>query len=183
MIFVPFIFITMIIIPFIFKNYEITANIIKIDDINIVVNNDRVSIKIGNTAHVLKCNAEVLNQITTFLTENTKEAVVTYVELSLLLFAIVLILYIYILSYLEKLFHNFSNKKTPFIKDNAKYIFKIALFMCALKFISICLGIANVNLINIHAFSIIEILIVFAVYYIFKYAVKLQANTNDEMYD
>ena len=183
MIFVPFIFLTMIIIPFVFKNFEISANIIKLDDISMIVNNDKVSIKIGDSVHVLKCNADVLNNITSFLTENSKSSIVTFIELSLLLFAVVLILDLYILMYLEKLFDNFITKKTPFIKENTNYIFKIALFICAVKFISICLSVANIGIFSFDSFSIIEILIIFAIYFIFKYAVLLQSKSDSKIYD
>ena len=75
------------------------------------------------------------------------------------------------------------NKKTPFIKENANYIYKIALFMCALKFISICLSFANVPAIRSSSFSIFIILIMFVVYFVFMYAVKLQDKTNDKICD
>ena len=181
MIFVPFIFLVMILIPIIFKNYEINANIIKFGDVNIIVNEDKLTINVGNETHVLKCDATELDKMTTFLTENKKGTIITYLELLLLLFAIILVINIYILYYIEKIFENFCSKKTPFIEENITFIFRIALFLSALKFIDICVNIVGLNSIKVSSYSLLVTIITFVIYFIYKYAVKLQTKVDSKI--
>ena len=183
MIFVPFIFLTMILIPIVFNKFEISANIIKFDDVNLIVNEDKLTVKFGDSVHVLKCDAKKLDDITTFLTDNSKSSIITFLELSLLLFAIILILNIYLFSYIEKLFDNFTKKDTPFIEENSKYIFKVIILMGAIKFISVCLSFADISFVKFETFNIIEILIVVVVYFIFKYAVCMQNKIDTKISD
>ncbi len=181
MIFVPFIFLVMILIPIIFKNYEINANIIKFGDVKIIVNEDKLTINVGNETHVLKCDATKLDKMTTFLTENKKGTIITYLEFLLLLFAIILIINIYILYYIEKIFENFCSKKTPFIEENITFIFRIALFLSALKFIDICVNIVGLNSIKVSSYSLLVTIITFVIYFIYKYAVKLQTKVDSKI--
>lgn len=183
MIIVPFIFLTMIITPIVFKNFQIEANIIRFDDLNIIVNDDKVTLKLGNDAKVLIADAVSLDKITSFLTNNSKSSVITYIELSLLLVAIIIILNIYLLSYIEKLFNNFINKHTPFMNENTNYLFRIIILISAIKFIDICLNTFEISTIKTNSFSIFTILILCAVYVIFKYAVKLQEKNNSKICD
>jgi len=183
MIFVPFVFLAMILIPFLFKKFEVDANIIRFDGVTVIINSDKVSIKINDETNVFNADPASLDRITTFLNENSKTSVITYIELSLLLFAIVIIIDIYLLCNVEKIFNNFIRQKTPFTKENSTFIFKIAILMCALKFINLCLSTANLSPFSFNSFSIIEILIVFVIYIIFSYGVKLQSKTDDKLYE
>ncbi len=183
MILVPFIFLGMIMIPIIFKGFEVEGNIVRVDDATIIISNDKLTVKINNEAKTFKADARDLDTLVKFLNENSKGSIITFIELSMLLLAIVLILDIYILSNLEKMFANFVKQKTPFTKENSKYIFKIVILMCVIKFINFCLTTAELNAININSISILGILIVFVIYIVFNYAVKLQEQTNDRLYE
>ena len=183
MIFVPFVFLVMIIIPFIFKKFEVDANIVRFDGVTVIINSEKVSIKINDKTTVFNADPSSLDRITTFLNENTKGSIIAYIELSLLLFAIVIIIDIYLLCNVEKMFKNFIKQKTPFTKENSKYIIKIAILMCSLKFINICLSTVNLNTFSFNSFSIIELLIVFVIYIIFNYGVKLQSKSEDKLYE
>ena len=183
MILVPFIFLAMIFIPILFKNFEVEANIVKFDDLTVIVSDDEITFKMANDIHSVKVNPADAERIITVLTDNSKSSIITYIELSLLLVAIVMILNIYLLNYIEKLFANFTAKETPFIKENAIYILRIAIVLSVIKFITICLSTAELNNFNFQSLSILSILIIYAIYFIFKYAVKMQEQNNYKIYD
>lgn len=183
MIFVPFIFLTMIIVPIAFNKFQIEANIIKFDDLNIIVNDDTITFKIGDDTHIIEADAQALDKITTFLTDNSKNSIITYIELYLLLVAIVMILNIYLLGYIEKLFANFVSKHTPFIEENLKYLFRIAIVASVIKFIDLCLNTVDLKSIEFSSLSIYSLLIIYSIYFIFKYAVKLQSENKTKICD
>ena len=101
-----------------------------------------------------------------------------------------LIILIYILSYIEKLFDNIYRKKTPFTETNAKYIYNIGNLLVVNAIVELVFGIIfelaypKANLIaGYRSISLLEILVIFAVYYVFRYGVKLQEKSNIEIYD
>ena len=183
MIFVPFIFLVMLLVPILFKNFEVSGNIVRFGDVSVIVRDDDVSLKLGNDIHVLECNTEELDRIILFLNDNTKGSIITFVELSLLLFAVVIIINIYLLSYLEKLFNNFVIGDTPFTKENTNYILKVGILIVVIKFIDICLSIAGLFPYINSSYSIIEILIIFVIYLVFKYATGIQKKVETNIYD
>ena len=182
MIFIPFIFLFMILIPIIFKDFKVESNIIQFNDLKLVINDDDLTIKIADESYVIghmeNDDQYVRQDIINFLNNNSKSTIIMTLEMSLFLFAVFIILEIFILSYLEKIFINFINEKTPFIKENANYILSIAILLCAIKFMSLCFSIANINEINISSKGITEILIVFVMYFVFKYGSEIQEKSD-----
>ena len=96
---------------------------------------------------------------------------------------------IIILENVEKLFNNIKNNNTPFIMDNVNYIKRIAYLLIGLIIIepisSIIIdlllhgsGEAHIGLI-----SIVEILIIFSMSYIFEYGYEIQKETKFKMYN
>ena len=183
MICVPFIFLAMILVPIIFKGFEVSGNIIKFNDASIIVHDESLSIKMGDGVRTVECDAVALEKLTTFLNENSKGLITTYVELALFLAGAILILDIYLFGYIEKIFGNFYKKETPFIKENLDYIFHICICLVILKAIDcfiFLMGLSN-NLNS--AVGIVDILIVFVIYFIFKYAVGIQKKVDTKMCD
>ncbi len=183
MIFVPFVFLFMIIIPFVFKKIEIESNIIKFDDASIIIQDDSISFKIGDEIHTIYCEEDDIRQINNFLMNNPISKITWIVELSLLLLGGMLILEIYLFGYIEKLFGNFAKDKTPFTDENTSYVLKIAKYLLAIKVVSLFALIAELLLDEFSVVSVIEVLIVFAIYYVFKYATELQKKIDTKIYD
>ncbi len=181
MIFVPFIFLFMILIPIVFKDFKVESNIVQFNDLKLVINEDNLTIKIADESYIIgnleKDDQYIRQDIINFLNNNSKSTIITTLEMSLFLFAVFIVLEIFILNYIEKIFDNFINEKTPFIIENANYILSIAILLCAIKFMSLCLSIADINEISISSNGIVEILIVFVLYFVFKYGAQMQEKT------
>ncbi len=183
MIFVPFIVLSMFLIPLIFKNFDVSANIIKFGNASIIIRDDGLTFKIGNNIRILDCDSSVVDRITDFLSNNDKGYIVASVELSLLFFSVLLILDIYLLTYIEKLFYNFETGKSPFNEDNSKYILLIAKLFIAIKVCGICMSLIGLFRNTLISISLIEILAAFVSYYIFKYAAGVQDKVETSIYD
>ena len=183
MIFLPFIVLSMVFLPIIFKRFEVSANIIKFDNVSVIVREDGISAKLGDNVYTVECNTFEFDKILTFLSNNPKPTIIFRFEVSLLILSIVIILAIYLLNYIESLFKNFITNKTPFTKENTNYVLKIAIFLLALKVASFCFSVVGVFTKCFVSINILSILIMFAIYYIFKYATNMQEVANTKMTD
>ena len=97
---------------------------------------------------------------------------------------------ILILKYIEKLFENIKNNSTPFIMDNVNYIKKISYLMISLILINPISEIIFNILLNVsetssgfELISILEILIIFSMSYIFEYGYEIQKDSKGIMYN
>ena len=92
------------------------------------------------------------------------------------------------LGYVEKLFMNINKLDTPFCLDNISYIRKIALLNAILVVSSDILGtiaglLFNLTLhINIDIKNYLFVLIIIALYYIFKYGYEIQLDSKGKIY-
>ena len=97
---------------------------------------------------------------------------------------------IIVLGYVEKLFNNIKNNNTPFTLDNVNYIKRISYMMIALIMITpvteLLFNVLVDNLENSGGFelmSILEILIIFSMSYIFEYGYEIQKDSKGIMYE
>lgn len=183
MIFLPFIILSMVFIPIVFKRFEVNANILKFDSISIIIRDNGISAKIGDTFHTFNCNTAEIDHILTFLTNNSKGSIIFRFEATLVMLAVIVILAIYLLSYLENLFANFITDKTPFTKENTDYMFKIAVYSLALKVACLCFSMMGIFTKCFISVNILAVIIMFAVYYVFKYATSMQEIANTKICD
>lgn len=121
--------------------------------------------------------------------ENTSPTkILVYGGISATLILGVLIIAIIVLRNVEKLFININKEDTPFILDNVDYLKKLGLLMIistVFNFIaSILLQIVIDTDISISAelFSIVEILMVYCMAYIFEYGYELQQGSKSKIY-
>ena len=185
---IPFIILGMLVIPYIIsnieiKNYEISFknnNIKLVDDKNIMINGV-ILIGIDEETSV--------EEIIQVLNNNSKTEVIIFIELAFVFLIIDLKLMIIILENVEKLFNNIKNNNTPFIMDNVNYIKRIAYLLIGLIIIEPIPNII-INLLvhgsgeaHIGLISIVEILIIFSMSYIFDYGYEIQKETKFKMYN
>ncbi len=182
MIAIPFVFLTMLLIPIIFKNFEANGNIIRFNDMSIIVRDETITFKIADNIRVLDVDENDINQVVSFLTDNSKQTIVISIELTLLAAGVILILDIYLMSYIEKLFGNFYKQDTPFTEENTNYIFKIGVTLIIIIVVDIIISIFDIIKEN-HSSGLLSILVVFVVYFVFKYATFLQKKSNDKICD
>ena len=181
---IPFIILGMILVPYIVNNIEIKDNeiVFKTDNIKIIGENkiEIHDIIIGE----FDIQDEDYDVIEMF-EDNSNIKIITYIETGLVFLLVELYIMIIILRCVEKLFNNIKDKTTPFTLDNVKYIKKISYLIIALILItpisdilfSIILGISTGGSSPFELMSILEILIIFSMSYIFEYGYEIQKDS------
>lgn len=187
---IPFIILGMILVPYIVNNIEIKDNeiVFKTDNIKIIGENkiEIHDIIIGK----FDIQDEDYDVIEMF-EDNSNIKIITYIETGLVFLLVELYIMIIILGCVEKLFNNIKDKTTPFTLDNVKYIKKISYLIIALILItpisdilfSIILGISTGGSSSFELMSILEILIIFSMSYIFEYGYEMQKDSQARMYN
>ena len=188
MVAIPFVVLMMVLMPYIINNVEVTDNEISFKTDNIkIIDNEKLEIYDFIIADVENTDAE---KIINILNKNSKTELICYMEAGFLFLIVDLILMIIVLNHVEKLFNNIQNNKTPFTLDNVKYIKKISYLMIALILIDPISGTIFGSLIGVsesdgafELMSILEILIIFSMSYIFEYGYEIQKDSKGIMYN
>ena len=185
---IPFIAILMLLTPYVVNNTEIKDDeiVFKTDDIKII---DKNKISIHEVLVGEFDEGTLNNEVIHVLKNNSSIKIIGYIETSLVFLLIDIIIIIIVLSNVEKLFTNIKNNKTPFTLDNVNYIKKISYLMIALIITSSLPGTIMNILIGatdgenvFELMTILEILIIFSMSYIFEYGYELQKDSKGIMY-
>lgn len=99
------------------------------DSIEVIEANNKVSLKVNNEVVVDTKNQNEIIKIKEVLKNNSKLAILGYLEIGFAFLVISLILVSIMLKSLEKLFHNINKGDTPFTLENVGHIKKMAYFM------------------------------------------------------
>ena len=189
MVAIPFIIIVMLLVPYIISNVEVKGNdlSLKTENIEIV---DNKTLELFGVAIIGVEEELEYKQIVEVFTNNSKFAIIGYLEGGFVFLLVDLIIMIIILSYVEKLFNNIKNNNTPFTLDNVNYIKRISYMMIALIMITpISELLFNMLIDNLESssgfelMSILEILIIFSMSYIFEYGYEIQKDSKGIMYE
>ena len=158
---IPFLVLAMILVPYAVSNVEIENNKItfKTDNIKII---DENKIEIHNVI-IGEFDVEDENfDIIEIFKNNSNIKIIGYIETGLIFLLIDIIIMIIILKYVEQLFGNIKNNKTPFTLDNVNHIKGISYLMIALIIITPISGIIFNSLLELSteesAFDLISIL-------------------------
>ena len=189
MVAIPFVIMAMILVPYVVNNVEVKGNDIslKTDNIEIV---DNKTLELFGVA-VIGVEEELeYKQVVDIFTNNSKFAIIGYLEGGFIFLLVDIIIMIIVLGYVEKLFNNIKNNNTPFTLDNVNYIKRISYMMIALIMITPISG-ALFNLLidnfensgGFELMSILEILIIFSMSYIFEYGYEIQKDSKGIMYE
>ena len=186
---IPFIVLAMILVPYIVSNIEVKENEIsfKSESIKIV---DENKIEMHGVI-VGEYDGDLLdNEVIEMLKNNSNIKIISYFETAMVFLIVNIVIMIIILNYVEKLFNNIKNEKTPFTLDNVKFIKKISYLMIALILItpisdavfSIISGVSNGGDSPFEIINVLEILIIFSMSYIFEYGYEIQKDSKGKMY-
>ena len=186
---IPFIIIAMLIVPYIVSNLEVKENEItfKSESIKIV---DENKIEVHGVI-IGEYDGDLAdNEVIKIFKNNSNIKIISYFETAMIFLIIDIVIMIIILNYVEKLFNNIKNEKTPFTLDNVKFIKKISYLMIALILItpisdavfSIISGISNGGDSPFEIINVLEILIIFSMSYIFEYGYEIQKDSRGKMY-
>ena len=172
---IPFIILAMILVPYVINNVEINNNEIgfKTENIKII---DKNKIEIHD---IIVGEFDIEDEdydIIKMFNNNSNVKIIGYIEAGLVFLLVDIFIMIVILCYVEKLFNNIKNNNTPFTLDNVTFIKKISYLMIALIIITPISGVIFNSLLGLsdgnnpfELMSILEILIIFSMSYIFEY--------------
>lgn len=158
------------------------------DIISVVETDNGVSITINDeVVSNIKNQGEIV-KIKELLQSNSKIMVLGYVETGFAFLIICLILVSVMLKCLESLFNNINKGDTPFTLEKVGYIRKMAYLMIFVTILPNIVGIlfeiilkADLN-IGFEMFSLVEILFLFSIAYIFQYGYEIQLDSKGKMY-
>lgn len=190
---IPILIATMIILGVLTNKVNVVDNEISFngmeDKITIIQKDNKNTSIIFNGKKVEDTiNQNTILKIKEIFDNNSKIVVLSYVEIGFIFLIINLILIIIILKHLEKLFDNINKGDTPFTLENVTHIKKIAYLMIAVIILPNIMGtifeiILNIDLdIDFELFSIVEILFLFSMSYIFQYGYEIQLDSKGKMY-
>ena len=189
MVAIPFVIIVMLLIPYIISNVEVKGDdlSLKTENIEIV---DNKTLELFGVAIIGVEEELEYKQVVEVFTNNSKFVIIGYLEGGFIFLLVDLIIMIIILSYVEKLFNNIKNNNTPFTLDNVNYIKRISYLMIALIMITpLSELLFNMLIDNLESsggfelMSILEILIIFSMSYIFEYGYEIQKDSKGIMYE
>ena len=185
---IPFIIIAMLLIPYLVTNVEIQENKLsfKTDNIKLI---DDSKVEVFNIILLDVEDSMSSGEIIDIFNNNSKYEIIGYLEAGFVFLLVDLIIMIIILNYVEKLFTNIKDNNTPFTLDNVNYIKRMSYLLIALIIISpltgtlfgLILGVSESSE-GFELMSILEILIIFSMSYIFEYGYEIQKDSKGKMY-
>jgi len=188
---IPIVIISMILFGFVISKIDIVDNEITFtgnDTISLVEENNQIFLKVHDTILAETIEQEEVLKIKQVFIENSKFTVLGYVETGFV-FLIVCLIFIHImLKSLENLFMNIHNGDTPFTLENVEYIRKIAYLMIAVTILPTIGGVIFEFLfqmdldVGFEMFSLVEILFLFSIAFIFQYGYEIQLDSKGKMY-
>lgn len=189
MIILPFIFVSLVIIPLIAKDIDVGGNIIYFQDAKFVLNDDYITANIADKTYLLADNVKNIDKIVNYLNSNSITKSVTGAELLLFFAGVIITINIYLLKNTEDLFKNIYSNETPFTEENCNHIHKICRIMIAILVASIVFNIVlslcidNKFSVLFTPYGIVSIIVIYILYYIFTYATNMQKETKTVIYN
>ena len=191
MVSIPVVITSMVLLAIVVNKIDIEDNEIiwnGNDVIEIIEADNKVSLTINNAIVMDITNENEIVQVKEFLENNSKIMIFSYVETGLTFLIINLILIIMMFKALENLFNNINKGDTPFTLENVGYIKKMAYLMIVVTILPNIVGvifeaILKMDLdIGFEMFSLVEILFLFSIAYIFQYGYEIQLDSKGKMY-
>lgn len=189
---IPIIIITMITLGVIVSKTSIENNEIRFegssDVIKIVENEDKLTVKMNDLIVADITDSENISKVKEILNDNSRYAILGYVEIGLAFLIVNLALASIIFKSLEKLFDNIHNGDTPFTLENVGHIKRVAYLMIAITIIPNIVGalfeviFKNDFGVGFEMFNLVEILFLFSIAYIFQYGYEIQLDSKGKMY-
>ena len=189
MVAIPFVIVAMVLVPYVISNVEVVDNKVELTSDNIEVV-DNKTIQLFGVA-VIGIDEEISEgEVLEIFNDFSKGEIILYIESGFIFVLVDIVICIFIFSFVEKLFKNIKENNTPFTLDNVNYIKKISYLMIGLIIISPIGGMLfNIIKPGIEAestfglMSILEILIIFSMSYIFEYGYEIQKDSKGIMYN
>lgn len=189
---IPVLAISMVIIGIFAAKTDIRDNQIIFNGnevISIAYEGDKISVKAADSVITETVENSELAEFKELLQNNSKAALIGYIETGFVFLIICLVLTVIMFKALEDLFENIYGGDTPFTLENVGYIKKIAYLLIAVTVLPGGVGFifeeilqTDLNLGGFGLFSLVEILFLFSIAYIFQYGYEIQLDSKGKMY-
>lgn len=189
---IPVLAVSMVIIGIFAAKTDIRDNKIIFNGTEIISVTDeggKISIKAADSVITETVENSELAEFKELLQNNSKTAIIAYIETGFVFLIICLVLTVIMLKALEDLFNNIYGGDTPFTLENVGYIKKIAYLLIAVTVLPGGVGFifeeilqTDLNLGGFGLFSLVEILFLFSIAYIFQYGYEIQLDSKGKMY-
>lgn len=188
---IPIVIASMIILNIVIYKVDIKENKIIWNHhhtISIIETKEKISLKRNDEIIVDDIPLKEILKIKEVFRNNSKPMILAYVETGFIFLIISLVLLRIMLKALEKLFQNINKGDTPFTLENVLYIKKMAYSMIGITIFPNLMGILfelilKMDLeIGFEIFSLVEILFLFSIAYIFQYGYEIQLDSKGKMY-
>ena len=191
MVAIPFVLLFMVLVPYVVNNVEVVESEITFKTENIkIIDGDKLEIFDFIVGEIENDRDFPKEEIISIIENNSKAELICYLEAAAVFILVDVILVIVILKRVSKLFMNIKEEATPFTLDNVKLIKTISYLMIALILVSPISGAIFGSLIGVtiednvlDLMSILEILIIFSMSYIFEYGYEIQKDSKGIMYN
>lgn len=188
---IPALAISMIIIGIVAGKTDIKDNRIIFNGseiISIAESENKITLFAADSAITELADSGEISQFKELLQNNSKFAIIGYIETGFAFLIVCLILVIIMLKALENLFNNINQGDTPFTLQNVGYIKKTAYLLIAVTVLpsfagAIFQSILKMDLnLGFSMFSLVEVLFLFSIAYIFQYGYEIQLDSKGKMY-
>lgn len=173
----------MVIIPLLFKKITVTNNELKINDesiLTITEKEDKMELTLFGKVVMVDVSKEEFEEIEKIFNEKSKGMLLTYIEATMCIAVATLVIIYMALHYIDKLFTNIMNEKSPFTMDNVNYIRRCGYYLIAAVAVPLVLsGIFEIItktelMFNWNLVEVILILVIFTMSYVFEYGYNVE---------
>ena len=185
---IAFVVASMILMPYIAANIKVTEDKVTITNDNIKVI-DNKTITLYGVATIGVDEEVSQEQLLEIFDNHSKTELLILFELGSVVLIASLVLTIIVLNNVEKLFKNIEDGDTPFTLDNVSIIKKISYYLIAAILVMPISDVLFNQIIAqnetsfIDLMTILEILIIFSMSYIFEYGYEIQKDSKGIMYN
>ena len=188
---IPFVILAMCVMPIVINSIEVKDNeITALEGSKIKITKEKEKYKIGYGKRVLIADVSVknANDVLYIFNNRSNIYIISILEISLGLLIAYLIIMSYTFNNLKKLFNNIYAGDTPFTLENVNYIKTMAKLLIAAIVVGTIGGglletltTADMSM-DIELVSVLQILFIFVMGYIFEYGYEIQRDSNGKMY-
>ena len=187
---IVFMAVFMAFVPHIVNNVEIKDSVITVEGVGKFSMKDlNIDIKSKDEKIAKDAGEYAIGKIEDVLEKHSKTEIILFIEGGLLFAVASMVVGALILKKIEKLFKNISTLDSPFVLENVELIKKINCLLIAAIALSCLTSVYLDTMIgakvkfNINLETVIGILVVFVVMYVFKYGCTLQEKSKKKIYE
>jgi hypothetical protein len=173
----------MITIPLVANNITFTENIEEEKSDSLIIisqKDDKISVKIGENIVVADASVEEYKGLSELFNSQEKTKYVWYAEFGLAIAIAMLVLFYFVMQYVDKFFNSIYENETPFAAENPMYIRKMAYLLTAYLVVSL-IGSGLYEIItnrsmesSVGLLSVMFVLSLYVFAYVFEYGYEIE---------